>query len=103
MRPEISKKMDEISELCRKYRIRRLEVFGSAAREHDFDPDSSDFDFIVDYVPLDGPGTLKRVMGFRQDLAEIMGCRVDVMDRGAKPNRYFMASVNRDRTTIYAA
>ncbi len=103
MRPEIATRMNDITELCRKYQIRQLEVFGSAAREHDFKPETSDFDFIVDYIPLDGPGTLKRVMGFRRELASVMGRRINVMDKGAKPNKYFMASVNRDRKTVYAA
>ena len=33
--------------LCKKHRVRRLEVFGSAARS-DFDPESSDFDLLVE-------------------------------------------------------
>ncbi len=86
-----------------KYQIWRLEVFGSAAREHDFDPESSDFDFIVDDSPLDGPGTLKRVMGFRRELASVMAHRISVMDKSAKLNGCFMASVNRDRKAVYAA
>ncbi len=102
MRPEIAPKMNDITELCLKYQIRRLEVFGSAAREYDFKPENSDFDFIVDDIPLDGPGTLKRVMGFRRELASVIGRRINVMDQGAKLNRYFMASVNRDRKTVYA-
>ncbi|MCY4195786.1 MAG: nucleotidyltransferase domain-containing protein [Rhodobacteraceae bacterium] len=102
MHPDIESRKKEIAELCRKYQIRQLEVFGSAAREHDFDPESSDFDFIVDYIPVDGGSTLRRVMGFRRELASVMGCKVDVMDKGARCDPYFMVLVNRDRKTIYA-
>ena len=42
-------------------------------------------------------------MGFRRELASVMGRRINVMDQGTKPNKYFMASVNRDRKTVYAA
>src|SRR5215216_1563081 len=34
-------------DLCRKYRVRRLDVFGSAARS-DFDEESSDVDLLVE-------------------------------------------------------
>ena len=50
----IGARRDEIAELCRRFHIRRLEVFGSAARETDFDPDRSDIDLLVTYEP-DGP------------------------------------------------
>ena len=36
----------ELVDLCRKYRVRRLDVFGSAARG-DFNEHSSDVDFLV--------------------------------------------------------
>lgn len=36
-----------IATMCRRYGVRRLEVFGSAARGEDFDPVASDADFLV--------------------------------------------------------
>ena len=38
-------------QLCQKHHVRRLEVFGSAADET-FQPDTSDLDFLVEYLPL---------------------------------------------------
>ena len=46
MHATIADKKDELAELCRRYRVSRLEVFGSAARGADFDPDTSDADFL---------------------------------------------------------
>lgn len=43
---------DTIAELCRRYRIRRLDVFGSAATDT-FNPESSDLDFIVNLGDYD--------------------------------------------------
>jgi predicted nucleotidyltransferase len=37
-----------LADLCRKYRVRRLDVFGSAARG-DFDEESSDVDLLVEF------------------------------------------------------
>ncbi len=38
MHPLIQEKRADIAVLCRRYRVRHLEVFGSAARGDDFDP-----------------------------------------------------------------
>jgi len=41
---------EKIAELCRNYGVRRLEVFGSATRVTDFDPERSDADFLVEFL-----------------------------------------------------
>ena len=48
MIPLIEKKRLAVEELCRKYRVTRLEVFGSAVGES-FDPERSDIDFLVEF------------------------------------------------------
>ena len=47
MHSAIADKKKELAELCRRHGVVRLEVFGSAARGADFDPESSDADFLV--------------------------------------------------------
>jgi predicted nucleotidyltransferase len=51
----IASHRDELAELCRRFHVRRLDVFGSAARAADFDPAQSDLDFLVGLQPLE-PG-----------------------------------------------
>lgn len=51
MHPLIAAQRAEISRICRHHRIRRLEVFGSAARATDFNPATSDADFLVEFEP----------------------------------------------------
>jgi predicted nucleotidyltransferase len=51
MDPAIAQHRSGISAICQRYRIHRLEVFGSAARADDFDPESSDADFLVEFAP----------------------------------------------------
>jgi predicted nucleotidyltransferase len=48
MVPAILEHRKEIADLCRRYGVIRLEVFGSAARGTDFDTDRSDIDFMID-------------------------------------------------------
>lgn len=47
----IEARRTEIADLCRRFHVRRLEVFGSAARGTDFDPARSDVDLLVTYDP----------------------------------------------------
>lgn len=54
MQPFLTARREEIAELCRKHHVRRLAVFGSAARD-DFDPERSDVDVLVEFdeIPVD--------------------------------------------------
>lgn len=56
MHPAIAQHLSGISAICQRYGIRRLEVFGSAARADDFDPEQSDADFLVEFAPGVQPG-----------------------------------------------
>ena len=47
----LKKNRAELKELCRRYRVRRLDVFGSAATSRGFDPQRSDLDFLVEFEP----------------------------------------------------
>jgi predicted nucleotidyltransferase len=49
MAPLIHEKRDEIVGLCRRYRVRALELFSSAVNDR-FNPVTSDIDYLVDYI-----------------------------------------------------
>ena len=61
----------------------RLEVFGSAARGHDFDPARSDADFLVAFEKEASRSALDQFFGFAEALEDILGRRVDLVERGA--------------------
>jgi predicted nucleotidyltransferase len=50
MLKEIETHRTQIAELCRRYGVKRLELFGSAARGEDFEPGRSDIDFLADFI-----------------------------------------------------
>ena len=79
----IERRRDEIADLCRRYRVRRLEVFGSAARGVDFDPAKSDADFLVDFEPQSDMPPLKQFFGLADDLQALLGRSVDLAERKA--------------------
>jgi predicted nucleotidyltransferase len=72
---------EELRDLCRRFGVRRLEVFGSAAREADFDPARSDIDFLVEFAAQEDD--LARFLDFKEALESLLARRVDLVDRKA--------------------
>ena len=91
-----------IAELCRRYHVRRLELFGSAARS-DFERARSDLDFLVEFDDGErGPG-LQAYFGLKEGLEALVGRPVDLIMREAVTNLHVQADIARDRTTVYGA
>lgn len=102
MHPAIAQHRSGISAICQHDRIRSLEVFGSAARAVDFDPVSSDVDFLVEFAP-DAAPSLNSFFGVKADLEKLLGRNVDLVEPGAVRNPFVLASINRNREAVYAA
>jgi uncharacterized protein len=102
MHPVIAQHRSGISAICQRYRISRLEVFGSAARSVDFNPATSDADFLVEFAPDAAPG-LNSFFGAKADLEQLLGRGVDLVEPGAVRNPFVLASINRNREEVYAA
>lgn len=77
---DIASHSEELQDLCRRFRVRRLEVFGSAARG-DFDPARSDIDFLVEFAAE--ADDLARFVDFKEALEILLARRVDPVDRKA--------------------
>lgn len=102
MHPAIAQHRPGISAICQRYRIQRLDVFGSAARADDFDASSSDADFLVEF-DTDMPVGLDAFFGAKADLEKLLGRGVDLVEPGAIRNPFVLASINRSRESVYAA
>jgi uncharacterized protein len=83
MHADIAAHRKELGALCRRYGVRRLEVFGSAARGTDFDPETSDADFLVDFDRGSGHEPLEQFFGFAEALEKVLGRSVDLVEREA--------------------
>lgn len=67
-------------EACRKYRVKELAVFGSAARG-ELQP-GSDIDLLVEFLPEAGIG-LFELWELSDELERVLGRRVDLVPKGA--------------------
>lgn len=92
----------ELGEVCRRYAVRRLELFGSATRG-DFDPVRSDLDFLVEFDSFDAATGFESYFGLKEDLEALFGRPVDLVMPTAVRNPYVRAEIDRDRTLLYAA
>jgi len=95
-------KREAIAELCRRHHVRRLSIFGSAARD-DFDPATSDVDILVDFTSLDIPGYLDNFIQLRQSLMNLFDREVDLIREGVIKNPYRVRSIEADRVELFAA
>lgn len=91
-----------IRDLCVRHGVRRLELFGSAARA-DFDPHASDIDLVVEFEDRGWQGSFKRYMGLKLDLEDLLGRSVDLVELDAATNPHFVRHIAADRRPIYAA
>jgi len=89
---------ETIAELCRRYHIRRLALFGSVLRE-DFRADS-DVDVLVEFE-LGRTAGLLRMAGLEMELSEVLGRKVDLRTP-AELSRYFRDEVVRTCEVQYA-
>jgi predicted nucleotidyltransferase len=89
----------ELAEICRRYSVKALSVFGSAARG-ELRPDS-DIDLLVEFHP-DAPIGLIEHIAAQRELSELLGRPVDPVSRCALRSE-LREPVLADAKTIYAA
>ena len=100
MHPTIRARRAELDTLCRRHRVQRLELFGSAATERHA---IGDLDFLVEFEALDPGGYADAYFGLLEDLEHLFGRSVDLVMTSAVTNPYFLENIARSRTEIYGS
>jgi predicted nucleotidyltransferase len=98
----IEYKRRELKAFCERRGVKRLALFGSALRD-EFDPEKSDLDFSVEFSPMSPEEHAAAYFGLLEDLEEIFGRRVDLVEIGAVRNPYLRRSIEEEQETVYAA
>ena len=96
----IESRRQAIAQLCRRYGVMRLDLFGSAA-SGEFNNQRSDFDFIVRFADSQSPGIAHRFFGLAEELEHLLERRVDLLTGQPFRNPYFAQAVEKTRKTIY--
>jgi uncharacterized protein len=99
----IEEKRPALAELCQRFGVRKLDLFGSACSEQ-FNPSRSDLDFIVEFPPeYDFGPWLSRLSQFERSLTHLFGRRVDLITPSALRNPWFRREADKARVTLYHA
>lgn len=86
--------------ICRRYRVERLYLFGSAA-DGPFDSERSDSDFLV-VLEEQPPGEYAdNYLGLAQALEELFGRPIDLVTERSIRNPYFRQTVFNARQLLY--
>ncbi len=98
----VKQHLDEIRELCARFRVKRLELFGSAARVASPGTSTHDLDFLVEFLPLHPGEHADYYFDLRESLNELFECPVDLLMVKAIKNPYFLEAINKNREGLYA-
>jgi uncharacterized protein len=102
LHPSLQIDRDKLADICRRYGIRELCVFGSATRD-DFRPDS-DVDLLIEYVPGRKPRTFDELFELRDELEAVFGRSVDLLEgRDRLVNPYRRRVILASLEPLYAA
>lgn len=102
MIPAIEARTEEVRRLCDRYGVQRLYLFGSAVALQD-DSDAHDLDFLVEFTPEAIAQYSNAYFGLLEDLQMLFGKPVDLVVESAIRNQWFLESVHKTRTPLYAA
>jgi predicted nucleotidyltransferase len=102
MHPLLERHRATIAEICRRFGVARLDVFGSAARAADFDAEVSDVDFLVEFAESKTP-QIDAFFELQSALSKLLERKVDLVMQGSVRNPYVRESIERAREPVYGA
>lgn len=91
-----------IEDVCSRFAVARLEVFGSALRE-DFKTGESDLDLLVEFKPMESYARVDAYFGMRDELRALLKQEIDLVMVGAIKNPYISREIDRTKQLLYAA
>ncbi len=89
-----------IAALCRRFNVRRLELFGSAATGR-FDPERSDVDLLVEFAPMPPAAYAAAYFGLSEALEAACGRPVDLVSEAALANPYLICRIAAEKRRLY--
>lgn len=90
----------QIASFCRRHHVKRLGIFGSAARGEA--GDTSDIDLLVEFTP-DASASLFDMVRMRDELSRLFGRKVDLATSTVLENPYRRRAILKDLRELYAA
>jgi predicted nucleotidyltransferase len=97
----IEKSKPALAELCRRFEVRRLYLFGSGTSAR-FDPNTSDLDFLVELADRQPTKNYAdRYLDLAEALERLFGRRVDLLTEQSIRNPFLRREVQATRQLVY--
>ena len=96
----LSRHQRAISELCRRFGVSRLQLFGSAATGR-FVAGQSDYNFLIELDPAASGSRAQRLMDLADALEALLGAPVDLVNPRCIRNPRLAAEVERARRPVH--
>lgn len=108
MIPEITNNLDKIIEACKEYNVKSLYVFGSAARETDFNK-KSDVDFVAEFKTNPSLTNIDELSLYFENMdalsnkfSIILNRSIDLIIEKNIKNKFLLQSINQEKKMLYA-
>ena len=102
MNSHVTRRLDDVIAACVRHHVQRLSLFGSATGDR-FRPGESDIDFVVEFQPLEPGAYASAYFGLLFDLDLLFGAEVDLVERSAIRNRYFLEEIEETEESLFDA
>lgn len=99
---ELNAHRRDLQTLCRGFRVKRLELFGSGVAGRDL-PATSDLDFLVDLGDLPPAEYAEAYFGLKDALERMFSRPVDLVTVPSLRNPFFKRRVEQTKALLYAA
>jgi predicted nucleotidyltransferase len=98
----IEANLPAVRELCRRFGVRRLDLFGSAATGR-FNPSRSDLDFLVQFEETTPSGFAGGYFGLLKALETLFARKIDLLTEEGLQNPYRRRRIESEKRTLYQA
>jgi predicted nucleotidyltransferase len=95
----VEKNINKLVDLCKLHKVRELYIFGSVLT--DKFSDSSDIDLLVQFENVDILQYFDNYMEFKENLENLLGRPVDLLENQAIRNPVFRRVVDRNKKLVY--
>jgi predicted nucleotidyltransferase len=96
----VVRELPTIAALCRQFRVRRLDLFGSAVGDR-FDAKRSDIDLLVEFEPMLPGGYADAYFGLREALETLFERKVDLVTEPALKNPYLRRRIASQKRALF--
>jgi len=100
MNEQLKQHLDRLPDLCLRYGVRRLALFGSATGD-DFDPNSSDLDFLVEFEHSEKLDPAEQYFGLKAALEKCFSRPVDLIEPHTVRNPFIRRAIDQSKVDLY--